>query len=129
MSDKKTIMVVEDDPDMTEIVRIILEGEGYNVVCAPSGPDFFSQIKGQKPDLIVLDVMLPDMDGLEVLRRVRGDDHTSSIPVVMLTIKDQYDDIQRAYELGCDYYLPKPFTRKQMVDTVNLLLSHTRPPS
>ena len=126
MSYQKTIMVVDDNLDILNIARAVLEGEGYKVICARSGTEVFSQLEEQKPDLIVLDIMLPNMDGLEVLRRLKDNPDTSSIPVMMLTVKGHYDDIRLAYEVGCDYYLTKPFTGKQIVDVANRLLSQTR---
>jgi DNA-binding response OmpR family regulator len=122
MSYQKTIMVVDDNPDIRHIVRVVLEEQGYRVLTAESGEDFFSKLGEQKADLIVLDIMLPGMDGLEILRRLKGNPDTSSIPVMMLTVKGQPDDIQQAYELGCDYYLTKPVTGKQIVDSVNHIL-------
>ncbi|MBI2360378.1 MAG: response regulator [Deltaproteobacteria bacterium] len=122
MSYQKTIMVVDDNLDIQNIAQAVLEGEGYRVMCADSGADLFDKLEDQKPDLILLDIMLPGMDGLEILRRLRGNPDTSSIPVTMLTVKGEPDDIQQAYELGCDYYLTKPVTGKQIVDSVNQLL-------
>ncbi len=122
MDTKKTIMVVDDNPDIITIVRTILEGKGYSVMSAYSGPELLTQLEGQKPDLIVLDIMMPQMDGLEVLTRLKGAPDTSSIPVILLTAKVQYEDVLGGYKLGADYYITKPFTSTQLLNGINLLL-------
>src|SRR5437867_12225255 len=78
MDTKKTIMVVDDNPDIITIVKTILEGRGYNVVSASSGPELLNMLTTQKPDLIILDIMMPEMDGLEVLTRLKGKTETST---------------------------------------------------
>lgn len=122
MDTKKTIMVVDDNPDIITIVRTILEGKGYSVMSAYSGPELLTRLEGQKPDLIVLDIMMPQMDGLEVLTRLKGAADTSSIPVILLTAKVQYEDVLGGYKLGADYYITKPFTSTQLLNGINLLL-------
>ena len=115
-------MVVDDNPDIITIVRTILEGKGYNVMSAYSGPELLTRLEEQKPDLIVLDIMMPQMDGLEVLTRLKGAPDTSSIPVILLTAKVQYEDVLGGYKLGADYYITKPFTSTQLLNGINLLL-------
>ncbi len=122
---KRTIIVVDDEPDIVKIVRIMLEDTGFNVRCAYNGPELFSSMKEQKPDLIILDIMMPQMDGLEALTRLKEDPETASIPVILLTAKVQYDDILGGYKMGADYYLTKPFTNAQLLTGINILL--TRP--
>lgn len=122
MDTKKTIMVVDDNPDIITIVRTILEGKGYNVASASSGPELLNHLKSQKPDLIILDIMMPEMDGLEVLTRLKGVPETSSIPIILLTAKVQYEDVLGGYKLGADYYITKPFTSTQLINGINLLL-------
>ena len=122
MDTKKTIMVVDDNPDIITIVKTILEGKGYSVLSAYSGPELLTCLESQKPDLIVLDIMMPQMDGLEVLTRLKGAPDTSSIPVILLTAKVQYEDVLGGYKLGADYYITKPFTSTQLVNGINLLL-------
>jgi two-component system alkaline phosphatase synthesis response regulator PhoP len=127
MDTKKTIMVVDDNPDIITIVRTILEGKGYNVLSAYSGAELFTSLEQQKPDLVVLDIMMPQMDGLEVLTRLKGASETSSIPVILLTAKVQYEDVLGGYKLGADYYITKPFTSTQLINGINLLLGETKP--
>ncbi len=120
---KNTIMVVDDDPEIVIIVRLMLEQEEFNVKYAYSGSQLFAVLKEKKPDLIILDVMMPQTDGLEVLRRLKGDRETSSIPVVLVTAKVQYEDIVTGYRMGADHYITKPFTRTQLMAGINRLLS------
>lgn len=115
-------MVVDDNPDIITIVKTILEGKGYNVSSASSGQELLNALKGQKPDLIILDIMMPEMDGLEVLSRLKSVTETASIPVILLTAKVQYEDVLGGYKLGADYYITKPFTSTQLVNGINLLL-------
>lgn len=122
METKKTIMVVDDNPDIITIVKTILEGKGFNVLSASSGQELLDLLKGQNPDLIILDIMMPEMDGLEVLTRLKGATETASIPVILLTAKVQYEDVLGGYKLGADYYITKPFTSTQLVNGINLLL-------
>ncbi len=122
MDTKKTIMVVDDNPDIITIVKTILEGRGYTVFSAASGPELLNMLPDHKPDLIILDIMMPEMDGLEVLTRLKGKTETATIPVILLTAKVQYEDVLGGYKLGADYYITKPFTSTQLVNGINLLL-------
>jgi len=115
-------MVVDDSPDLVEILRITLESKGFNVRCAYSGKDLFASLEEQKPDLILLDIMMPQMDGLELLTRLKENSDTASIPVILLTAKVQHEDLLRGYEMGADYYITKPFTPTQVLEGVNLVL-------
>jgi len=120
---KRTIMVVDDEPDIVKIVRVLLEDNGFNVRCANSGKDLFAVLEELKPDLIILDIMMPEIDGLEVLTRLKGDPSTASIPVILLTAKVQHEDILEGYKTGAEYYITKPFTRVQLLDGINSVLS------
>jgi CheY-like chemotaxis protein len=118
-----TIMVVDDNPDQVEIVRLMLEKKEFNVKCVYNGPQLFAGLEEQVPDLIILDIMMPQMDGLEVLTRLKGNPATASIPVILLTAKVMYDEVLRGYKRGADYYMTKPFTHIQLLTGVNLLLN------
>ncbi len=120
---KGTILVVDDNRDTVTLVKIILEGNGYGVQTAYNGLEVFSRLEEQKPDLIFLDIMMPQMDGMAVLKRLKGTAETSSIPVIMLTAKVQYEDMIESYELGADYYIFKPFNSSQLINGINLILS------
>ncbi len=119
---KRTIMVVDDNPDLVEIVRIALKSKGFNVRCAYNGKDLFAGLEELKPDLILLDIMMPRMDGLEVLTRLRENSDTASIPVILLTAKVLYDDVIRGYKRGAEYYITKPFTSTEVLEAINLVL-------
>ena len=119
---KRTIMVVDDSPDLVEIVRITLEAKGFNVRCAYSGQELLAALEEQKPDLILLDIMMPQIDGLEVLIRLKWNPATASIPVILLTAKVHHEDVLKGYKLGTDHYIKKPFDSAQLVTSINRLL-------
>ncbi len=119
----RTIMVVDDERELVAVVRKMLEEKGFNVRCAYDGTQVFDFLKKQKPDLVILDVMMPQMDGLEVLTRLKGNPATSSIPVILLTEKADDEDVMVGYKMGADFYIPKPFTKNQLLDGVNSILS------
>ncbi len=123
-----TIMVVDDNTDLVDILRITLEDKDFNVRCAYSGRELFAGLEEKKPDLILLDIMMPQMDGLEVLTRRRENPDTASIPVIFLTAKVLYDDVIRGYNTGAEYYITKPFTNTQLLTGINLLLGVPEPP-
>jgi DNA-binding response OmpR family regulator len=116
-------MVVDDSPDLVEIVRITLESKGFTVRCAYDGLEVFDVLKKQKPDLVILDVMMPEMDGFEVLTRLKCNPATASIPVILLTIKGQPEDVMGGYKRGAEIYLTKPFTNDHLLAGINSILS------
>ena len=118
----RTIMVVDDNPDIVDILRITLESKGFNVRCAYSGKDLFAGLEELKPDLILLDIMMPKMDGLEVLTRIKEDPSMPFIPVILLSAKVLDEDLLRGYKMGAEYYITKPFTPTQVLDGINLIL-------
>ena len=126
MDTQRTIMVVDDNPDIITIVTTILEGKGYQVLSASIGQELLNLLTDRKPDLIILDIMMPEMDGLEVLGRLKAVTETASIPVILLTAKVQYEDVLGGYKLGADYYITKPFTSTQLVNGINLLLGESK---
>ena len=120
---KSTIMVVDDDPDLVDIFRARLEHREFNVMCFYSGSQALAGVKKQKPNLIVLDIMMPEMYGLEVLRRLKAAPETSSIPVILLTALDEDVDRLRGYKLGADHYISKPFKSANLMTVIDHLLS------
>ncbi len=120
---KRTIMVVDDDHEIVTILKLMLEQKGFNVICAYSGRQLLAGIDEHKPDLIILDIMMLDMDGLEVLTQLKGDPSTASIPVILLSAKVQREDVLGGYKMGAEYYITKPFTRSQLFDGINAILS------
>ncbi len=123
---KSTIMVVDDDPDLVDILRATLEQREFNVMCAYSGSQALAGLEKQKPNLIVLDIMMPEMDGLEVLRRLKAAPDTSSIPIILLTALDNLKDISTGYEMGADHYITKPFKSAHLMTVIDHLLSGDR---
>ncbi len=119
---KSTIMVVDDNPDIVTIVKTLLEGKGYKVLSAYSGEEVFILLVKKKPDLIILDIMMPRMDGLEVLTRLKGDSNTRPIPVVLLTAKQPDEAIFGGYDIWADSYVTKPFTNPQLLNVINRLI-------
>ncbi len=118
----RTILVVDDNPDIVDILRIMLESNGFNVRCGYSGEDLFASLKEQMPDLILLDIMMPQMDGLQVLRRLKEDPSMPFIPVILLSAKVLDEDVLRGYKMGADYYITKPFTPTQVLDGIKAVL-------
>jgi two-component system phosphate regulon response regulator PhoB len=128
MSTKKPrILVVDDEPDAVELVEFNLKGAGYQVSTASDGEEALRKAREQVPDLIVLDVMLPEVDGLEVCKILRRDGTTASIPIIMLTAKAGEVDRVLGLELGADDYITKPFSPREMVLRVKRLLRSTAP--
>ena len=119
---KEKILVVDDEEDILELVRYNLAREGYKILCSSSGEEGLKAAKAEKPDLIVLDLMLPGIDGLEVTRRLKGEDNTRKIPIVMLTAKGEESDIVTGLELGAEDYITKPFSPKVLVARVKAVL-------
>jgi len=122
----ENILVVEDEKDIQELVRYNLAREGYRVTCADTGEDALKKAKTLIPDLMVLDLMLPGVDGLEVCRRVKQDPVTARIPIIMLTAKGEEADIVAGLELGADDYVTKPFNVKVFITRVRAVLRRGR---
>ncbi len=118
----KRILVVEDEQDIAQLVQHYLQKEGFRSVTAMNGIEALNKIKEEKPDLIVLDLMLPEMDGLEVCKRVRSVPDTAMLPIIMLTAKAEESDTIVGLELGADDYVTKPFSPKALVARVKALL-------
>lgn len=123
---KSKICIVEDEEDILDLLRHNLEREGYQVVAAASGEEAVKTISRQMPDLVLLDLMLPGMDGLEVCREIKRSPQTAGIPVMMVTAKGEESDIVAGLELGADDYIVKPFSFKVMLARVRSLLRRKR---
>lgn len=116
---RRRILVVDDEPRMVHFIRLNLEHDGFTVIEANSGADALEQLRDQLPELILLDVMMPDLDGFETLRLIR---EVSTVPVIMLTAKGEEDDRVRGLELGADDYVTKPFSPRELVSRVKAVL-------
>ena len=121
------VLVVEDEPDIRDLVAFHLEREGFQVRTARSGTDALKQVETAPPDLIVLDLMLPELGGLDVCRRLRQNSSTASVPVIMLTAKKEEVDRIVGLEIGADDYVTKPFSPKELVARVRAVLRRARP--
>jgi two-component system phosphate regulon response regulator PhoB len=122
MMTKERILVIEDEPDILEMIRYNLDREGYRVSAVVNGEDGFERAHQDAPDLVLLDLMLPGVDGLEICRRLKADPVTRGIPIVMVTAKGDESDIVLGLGLGADDYVPKPFSPKELVARVKAVL-------
>jgi phosphate regulon transcriptional regulator PhoB len=121
------VLIVEDEPDIRNLIVHHLTRDGFRCRVAASGPEALSRVRAGVPDLVVLDLMLPDMDGLEVCRRLRADPATASIPIIMLTARADEVDRIVGLEMGADDYVAKPFSPKELVARVRAVLRRARP--
>jgi phosphate regulon transcriptional regulator PhoB len=121
------VLVVEDEPDIRQLIVHHLEREGFRCRHAATGTEALRAVRTSVPDLIVLDLMLPEVGGLEVCRRVRGDTATANVPIIMLTAKSDEVDRIVGLELGADDYVAKPFSPKELVARVRAVLRRARP--
>ncbi|MCK4858998.1 MAG: response regulator [Candidatus Omnitrophica bacterium] len=119
---KKKILIVDDEKDILELLKYNLEKAGYSVLTAKSGEQALESVKKEKIDLILLDLMLPKIDGLEVSKILKRDNQTEFIPIIMLTAKGEESDIIIGLELGADDYITKPFSPKVLVARVKAVL-------
>lgn len=126
---KERIFIIEDDEDITELLKYNLTREGYRVASVTSGEESLEAVKGNLPDLILLDLMLPGLDGLEVCRLLKRDARTSHIPIIMVTAKGEEVDIVTGLELGADDYITKPFSPKVLLARVRTVIrrKHVKP--
>ena len=123
---KPRILVVDDEADIRELVSYNLSRNGFQVECAASGEEAVEALRGATPDLILLDLMLPDLDGLDICRRLRGDARTADIPIIMLTARGEEADVVAGLELGADDYISKPFSPRVLVARVRAILRRGR---
>lgn len=118
MDSQKTILVVEDEEGIRSFMRAYLESEGFKVLEASNGKEGLDALAKEKPDLIITDIMMPVMDGIEFFKEVRKLPETKELPVIMLTVKDEFSDIKYAYLLGVEEYITKPFDPSLLVNRI-----------
>ncbi len=118
----KSILIIEDEKDIVDLITYHFKQSGYSVVSAPDGSSGLEQAKKEKPDLIILDLMLPEMDGKDVCRALKSNPVTKSIPILMLTAKAEEMDRVIGFELGADDYVTKPFSPRELVLRVKAIL-------
>lgn len=119
---KKKILVVEDEAELTEAIQIRLEQAGYEVLIAYDGQQALEKARGENPDLVVLDLMLPKIDGYKVCRMLKFDEKYKKIPIVMLTARAQEKDENLGYEVGADAFITKPFKYQALLSKIRELL-------
>jgi CheY-like chemotaxis protein len=117
-----SVLVVDDNEDVLQIVSKMLGARGYQVRLAHDGPGALAAIDAERPDVILLDVMMPDMDGIKVLDRIRANPRSAAVPVIMVTAKAQDEDVLAGYKYGADYYITKPFTARRLLYGIGLVL-------
>jgi DNA-binding response OmpR family regulator len=119
---RRLVLVADDDPDILELVATGLERSGYAVLKASDGERALELARERHPDVAVLDVMMPRLTGLEVVRRLRGDEATAGIPVLLLTARAQEHDVAEGLEAGASDYCTKPFTHRELRERIETLL-------
>ncbi len=123
MGEKKHILCIEDEPEMIELIRIILEKKGFEVEGAIGGEEGLEKARAKKPDLILLDLMMPEMDGWEVYRQLKSDDELKNIPVIIVTARSQsIDKILGLHIAKVDDYITKPFGPNELVESIKKVL-------
>ena len=120
---KNRILIVEDEESLLKLESILLSSKGYNVTGVMDGRSALDEISANPPDLVILDIMLPELDGFEVCRQIKENPATKNIPVVMLTAKKNSQDYARGMEMGADAYMTKPFKSAKVIETIEGLLN------
>lgn len=118
---KKKILVVEDDRDISELINYNLGREGYDIACLYDGSQAVDYVRKRKPELIILDLMLPEVDGIEICRTLKSDPATKHIPIIMLTAKSEEADVVVGLQMGADDYISKPFSPKVLVARIKAI--------
>jgi CheY-like chemotaxis protein len=121
------VLVVDDNEDNVQIMSRILLGRGFEVRTARDGKSALRSLEQQLPDVVLLDIMMPEMDGIEVLDRIRANPQSASLPVILVTGKGQDEDVLAGYKYGADYYITKPFTARQLLHGIGLVLGDEQP--
>ena len=121
------IVVADDERDIADLLTLNLEAEGYEVTTVYDGEAALAAVAAQRPDLVVLDVMMPKMDGLEVLTTLRDDPETATLPVVMLTARTSDTEVWEGWQAGVDYYITKPFDLRELLRFISYLQVASEP--
>ena len=118
----KKVLVVDDQPQIVRLIQLHLDREGFQVLTAADGEEALERVQVERPDLVILDVIMPKMDGFEVLRTIKATPDLQQTPVIMLTVKTQSADIVEGLREGAELYLPKPFHPRELVALVKRVL-------
>jgi len=119
----RTILVVDDEPALLRLMSFLLQRKGYVMLTATNGEEALDVVREQRPDLVVLDIMMPRLDGYEVAAAIRADPQIADLPIIMLSAKAQEEDIERGRAAGVDIYITKPFEPEALAATVAAFLS------
>jgi two-component system, OmpR family, response regulator VicR len=126
MAEKKRILCIEDEAEMIDLTRLVLEREGFEVLGAVGGSRGLEIVKSEKPDLVLLDLMMPDIDGWEVYRQMKADEELAHIPVIVITAKAQSIDRVLGLQVAkVDDYITKPFGPKELLDSIHRILRNS----
>ena len=120
---RNRVLLVDDDKQILNSLRVYLELENYEVYTAGNGQEALAKVAEHKPEILVLDIMMPEMDGFEVLEKIKEDNELSLIPVIMLTAKGQPVDVLKGYKMGASSYMTKPFNLNELVENIELILN------
>ena len=120
---QRTVLMIDDESNSRKVVKLLLEREGYRVLTAPNGEEGLILAKVEQPDVILLDVIMPKMDGYETLRRLRGDQDMHEIPVIMVTAKGTEHDIAASFRLGAVFHVEKPYETKDLLQKIQVALT------
>ena len=118
----KKILIVDDEPQVLRLLQLSLEQAGYQVTTAEDGQEALNRVASDRPDLVIMDSVMPLMDGIEVVRRLKSDENTAQIPVVILTANDCSKDMEESWHSGTDLYLIKPILTAELLDYVHTIL-------
>ena len=129
MSPRPLVLVADDDPDILLLITVTLERDGYDVVTAKDGPSALDAAAERVPHLVVLDLMMPGLDGYEVTRRLRRDQATEDVPIVIVTAAAEEHQAARALQAGADAYMKKPFSPRELLGRTAALILERRPRS
>jgi two-component system response regulator VicR len=128
METKRRVVYIEDEPEMIDLVRLILNRRGYEIIGANGGRDGLDLIRKEIPDLVLLDLMMPDMDGWDVYQQMKADQNTQNIPVIVITAKAQsIDKVLGLHIAKVDDYISKPFSPQELVDSVEKVMAKNQP--
>ena len=115
------VLVVDDEKDVVFIIKNLLEESGYSVSKAFNGETAWMKVQNKRPDIIISDIVMPKLDGWQLLDKIKSNDSTRDIPVILLTQKDDFDNVYKAFQKGTTFFLPKPFDREALLNALNEL--------
>ncbi len=128
METKRRVVYIEDEPEMIDLVRLILNRRGYEIIGANGGREGLDLVRQEIPNLVLLDLMMPDMDGWDVYQQMKADEHTQNIPVIVVTAKAQsIDKVLGLHIAKVDDYISKPFSPQELVDSVEKVMAKNQP--